>query len=121
MKNEYESIENEIKEDLEKVVSEFFKQFLNKFDNFSNQMNIAQVLLKAYQYRYDKFKQKFSNVNDVIASNYEDQKEFLTKVEKLEIIDAKLTQVEVKLHNLAIRVDSVDKQLESKSIDIINK
>jgi hypothetical protein len=112
MENRHEKIEGEIKENLEKIISIYFKEFLNKFDNFNNQMKIVEVLIKAYQYRYDKMKQKFNNINDVIALNYEDQKENLMKLEKLNTIEAKLTQVEVKLHLLNKRIDSVDERIE---------
>lgn len=117
MDNPHEQHEKEIKENLEKIVSGYFKEFLNKFDNFNNQMKIAEVLLKGYQYRYDKFKQKFNNVNDIVASNYEDQKEFMKKTDKLDHLDAKLTQVELKLLELNRRLDIVDNRMEKKNVN----
>jgi hypothetical protein len=100
MKNDYEVLEESIKDDLEKVVGEYFKQFLNKFDNFNNQMKIADILLKVYQIRYEKLKNKYSNVNDIISGNYDDYKDFVKQVDKLDQIESKLTNVEIKLHNL---------------------
>jgi hypothetical protein len=84
------------------------------FIDFGNQLKIADMLLKAYQYRYEKLKGKFSNVNDILSTNYEFQKTLFTKLEKLDSIEAKLTKVEVKLNLLGKRIDSVDERLEKK-------
>jgi hypothetical protein len=121
LENHYENCETDIKENLEKIISVYFKEFLNKFDNFSNQLKIADVLLKTYQYRYDKLKQKFGNVNDILSANYEEQKEFFQKLEKLDTIDAKLTQVEVKLHLLTKRIETFDDRVNDKNKIIENK
>ena len=113
--------EKEIKESLEKIVSLYIKEFLNKFDNFNNQLKFADVLLKAYHYRYHKIRQKFANVGDILSSNYEEQVEFFQKLEKLERLDAKMTQVEIKLQTLNTKIgnfeENVDKITNIKKIE----
>jgi DNA repair ATPase RecN len=110
--NSYEKNEKEIKENLEKIISLYFKEFLNKFDNLNNQLKFADVLLNAYHYRYQKLRQKFGNVGDILSSNYEDQVEFFQKLEKLERLDAKMTQVEIKLQTLNKKVENFDEKVE---------
>jgi hypothetical protein len=106
--------ENDLKENLNKINSLFFKHFLNKFDNLNNQLKVADVMLNSYTFRYEKLKQKFSNINDILADNYEGQKEFYQKLEKLEMIDTKLTQVEIKMMNLFSRFERVESALSKK-------
>jgi len=109
----YENNEKEIKENLEKIISIYFKEFLNKFDNFNNQLKFADVLLNAYNYRYQKLRQKFGNVGDILSSNHEDQIEFFQKIEKLERLDALMTQVEIKLHTLNKKVENFEEKVEN--------
>lgn len=82
--------------------------------DFNNQLKIADTLLKAYQYRYDKFKIKTNTIVDIIGDNYEHQKECFQKSEKLDSVDAKLTQVEVKLHLLFKKVEALSEKIELK-------
>jgi hypothetical protein len=111
----HEKNEKEIKESLEKILSLYFKEFLNKFDNFNNQLKFADVLLNAYHYRYQKLRQKFANVGDILSSNYEDQVEFFQKLEKLERLDAKMTQVEIKLQTLNTRIEKFEENVDKIS------
>ena len=60
-----------IEKGLDNVVSGYIREFINKFDNFSNQIRIADILLKAYEYRYDKILGKVGNINDIISYNYQ--------------------------------------------------
>ncbi len=108
----YERNEKEIKENIDKIISLYFKEFLNKFDNFNNQLKFADVLLNAYHYRYAKLRQKFGNVGDILSSNYEDQVEFFQKLEKLDRLDTKMTQVEIKLHTLNKKLENFDEKVE---------
>ena len=54
IKKENEKAMQNIEKSLDNVVNGYIREFINKFDNFSNQIRIADVLLKAYEYRYDK-------------------------------------------------------------------
>jgi hypothetical protein len=114
MDNNHAKIEKEIAEDLEKVVSIYFKEFLNKFDNLSNGLKIVDVILKAYQTRYEKYREKFSSINDIISSKYEEQREILMKSEKLEVVENKLSQVEIKLQNIMERIDRLSNESNEK-------
>lgn len=77
-------------------------------------MKIADVLIKAYQYRYEKMKSKLNNVSDVFSNKYEEQKEFYQKLEKLDNLDAKLSHVEVKLYMMNKRIEEIDEKLQKK-------
>ena len=124
MENNHAKIENDIGEDLQKILSVYFKEFLNKFDNLNNGLRVVEVLLKAYQMRYDKFKEKFGNINDLIANKYEEQKDFLIKTEKLDTLDANLGRVEVKIQNIMSRLDLItnlaNEKVNVKSTQITN-
>lgn len=110
----YEKNESAMKDNFQEIVSIYFKEFLNKYDNFNSQLKVADTLLKVYQYRYDKLKGKVNNVSDAISINYEEQKDFMLKSEKLDSIDAKLTQVEVKLHLLNKKIDTITEKIDNK-------
>jgi hypothetical protein len=107
MENNHAKIEKEIGEDLEKVLSVYFKEFLNKFDNLNNGLKVVDVILKAYQTRYEKYREKFSSINDLISNKYEEQRESVIKSEKLEIVENKLNLVENKLKTIIDRLDKL--------------
>lgn len=81
--------------------------------DISNQMKIADLILKVYQYRYDKFNSKIGGIKDILAENSNESKEFQEKVEKLEKLDAKLSQVEAKIQIMNKRIDKTYFKLES--------
>jgi len=76
-------------------------------------MKIADLILKLYQYRYDKFLNKINSIEDILDSSNKDGKEFLEKIEKLEKLDAKLSQVEAKIHIISRKIDNTYIKLES--------
>ena len=88
--------------------------------DFNNQLKIADVLLKVYQYRHDKFKTKINNISDIFSSNYENYKEFFQKTEKLELMDAKLSQVEVKLNLMNNKLNKLISIVDEKCSDYEN-
>jgi len=109
--NEHINKENKIKDNLEKIVSGYFNQFLLKFDSFNDQLKIADVLLNVYKYRYLKMKNKFDVVNDIITDNTEEQKKFQEKLEKLHGLDAKLSQVEAKMQILNNIIGNIENNI----------
>jgi hypothetical protein len=122
MNKQYETTQGEIKDDIDKTVAIFFKQFLNKFDSksyikhidFNNQLKIADLLLKVYQYRYEKFKGKLNTVSDIFSTNYDETKNLILLSEKLEVLDAKISHIEGNLHLLSGRADSIYNRLINK-------
>ena len=96
-----------IEKGLDNVVSGYIREFINKFDNFSNQIRIADILLKAYEYRYDKILGKVGNVNDIISYNYQNHKNFIDKCAKLSSLENKMTTIEMKLNLINEKVDSL--------------
>lgn len=95
---ENEKAMQNIEKGLDNVVSGYIREFINKFDNFSNQIRIADILLKAYEYRYDKILGKVGNVNDIISYNYQNHKNFIDKCAKLSSLENKMTTIEMKLN-----------------------
>ena len=60
---------NNIKKNLDGVISGYLEQFTKKFETFMGQMRIADILLKTFEYRYDKIQGKIGNINDVNDDN----------------------------------------------------
>jgi hypothetical protein len=69
------------------------------------------LLLKVYQYRYEKFKGKLNTVSDIISSNYEETKNLIVLSEKLEILDAKISHIEGNLKLMALKADNIYNKL----------
>jgi hypothetical protein len=106
MENNKECMKN-IEDNLKNIINGYLEQFINKFDNFSNQIKIADILLKAYDYRYNKIIGKIDNVNDIIEFNNKNHEEFEIKCEKLPFLQTKLIDIEDRLKALNNRVDSL--------------
>ena len=88
-------------------------------------MKITDLILKVYQYRYDKFNSKIDSIREILNDNIEESKEFQEKVEKLEKLDAKMSQIEAKIQIINKRLDKTTLKLDSieKTInnnDVIN-
>lgn len=104
---ENEKAMQNIEKGLDNVVSGYIREFINKFDNFSNQIRIADILLKAYEYRYDKMLGKVGNVNDIISYNYQNHKNFIDKCAKLSSLENKMTTIEMKLNLINEKIESL--------------
>ena len=113
MENNKECMKN-IEDNLKNIINGYLEQFINKFDNFSNQIKIADILLKTYGYRYDKIKGKIDNVNDVIEFNNKNHEEFVIKCEKLPFLQTKLIDIEDRLKNLNKRLEIILKNENKK-------
>ncbi len=109
IKKENEKAMQNIEKSLDNVVNGYIREFINKFDNFSNQIRIADVLLKAYEYRYDKIQGKLGNINDITSYNYQNHKNFVDKCAKLKKLEDKMTTIEMKLNLINEKVDSMIK------------
>ena len=112
--NNYSQNQKEIKDHLEKLVFVYFKQFLNKFDHFADQLKVVDVILKIYLYRYDKMRKKYETANDVFQSNQNERQEFILKNIKLDEINSKLTNVEMKLLLISQRISKIDEKINIK-------
>ena len=66
-----------IKKNLDGVISGYLDQFTKKFETFMGQMRIADVLLKSFEYRYDKIQGKIGNINDVLSYDYQKHSIFI--------------------------------------------
>jgi len=106
--NEYVKKENNIKENLEKIIVGYFNHILLRFDSFNDQLKMADVLLNVYKYRYSKMKNKFEVINDIIEDNVEEQKKFQEKLEKLDTLDAKLSHIEAKMQILYNLINNIE-------------
>ena len=88
---------NNIESNLGKVMTSYIDLFLNKFDNFSNQIRIAGILLNSYEYRYNKIKGKLDNIKDISENDEKIHNEFINKCSKLASLQQKMTSIEQKL------------------------
>ncbi len=76
-------------------------------------MKIAELILKVYQYRYNKFNNKIYSIKDILQDNIEETKEFQEKIEILEKLDAKMSQIEAKIQIINKRLDKTSLKLDS--------
>lgn len=110
--NEHDKNIEEIKENLQNVVSGYFNQFSLRFDSFNDQLKVADVLLNMYKYRYSKMKKKFELIDDINLDNIEELRVFQDKMEKMENLDAKLSHIEAKIHILNNLLVSIEQKLD---------
>ena len=104
---------------LEGVVSGYLEHFIKKFDNFASQIRIADILLKAYEYRYDKIQGKLGNINDVLSNEYQLHSNFTKNCNRLAGIEQKMSTIEQKLMIINEKVNNMmkDSGLENKIKD----
>jgi hypothetical protein len=82
--------------------------------DFNTQLKFANIALGIYQYKYQKNREKLKIIDDVILENYEEQQKFMEKFEKLDKLDAKLSQIEAKLHIVNKKMDNIEGKVEEK-------
>ena len=82
---------------LDGVISGYLEHFTKKFENFMGQMRIADVLLKGFEYRYDKIQGKIGNINDVLLYDYQKHNIFTQRCSDLAGLEAKMSTIEQKL------------------------
>ncbi len=96
-----------IKKNLDGVISGYLEQFTNKFETFMGQMRIADVLLKAFEYRYDKIQGKIGNINDVLSYDYEKHLTFNQRCSSLVGLEEKMSTIEQKLGLIEQKIDGL--------------
>ena len=71
------------------------------------QMRIADVLLKAFEYRYDKIQGKIGNINDVLSYDYQKHSVFNQRCSDLAGLEVKMSTIEQKLGLIEQKIDSL--------------
>ena len=103
-----------IKNNLDGVISGYLAQFTNKFETFMGQMRIADVLLKAFEYRYDKIQGKIGNINDVLSYDYQKHCIFNQRCSDLAGLEVKVSTIEQKLGLIEEKIDSLIEMQKKK-------
>ena len=98
---------NNIKKNLDGVISGYLEQFTKKFETFTGQMRIADVLLKTFEYRYDKIQGKIGNVNDVLSYDYQKHSIFNQRCRDLAGLEVKMSTIEQKLGFIEEKIDTL--------------
>ena len=106
-----------IKKNLDGVISGYLEQFTKKFDTFMGQMRIADVLLKAFEYRYDKIQGKIGNINDVLSYDYQKHSIFNQRCSDLAGLEVKMSTIEQKLGLIEQKIDSLIEMTQKKKIE----
>ena len=106
-----------IKKKLDGVISGYLEQFTKKFDTFMGQMRIADVLLKAFEYRYDKIQGKIGNINDVLSYDYQKHSIFNQRCSDLAGLEVKMSTIEQKLGLIEQKIDSLIEMTQKKKIE----
>lgn len=124
--NYYGRLKKKMDKNLENIFMNYFKMYLNKFDNFNNQLYLASIALEAYTNRINKVSSKINILNDFFKSGNEHKKKFLEKFDKLNKIDSKLSKLEICTQSLVSRIADFEKKvsninLSDKSVDNFNQ
>ena len=98
---------NNIKKNLDGVISGYLEQFTKKFETFTGQMRIADVLLKTFEYRYDKIQGKIGNINDVLSYDYQKHSIFNQRCRDLAGLEVKMSTIEQKLGFIEEKIDTL--------------
>ena len=106
-----------IKKNLDGVISGYLEQFGKKFETFMGQMRIADILLKGFEYRYDKIQGKIGNINDVLAYDFQKHSIFNNKISKLAGLEVKMSSIEQKLGIIEEKIDSLLEMSQNKKED----
>jgi len=112
---------NNIKKNLDGVISGYLEQFTKKFETFMGQMRIADVLLKTFEYRYDKIQGKIGNINDVLSYDYQKHSIFNQRCSDLAGLVIKMSTIEQKLGLIEEKIDGLLEMTQKKNLEIKNK
>ena len=112
---------NNIKKNLDGVISGYLEQFTKKFETFMGQMRIADVLLKTFEYRYDKIQGKIGNINDVLSYDYQKHSIFNQRCSDLAGLEIKMSTIEQKLVLIEEKIDGLLEMTQKKNLEIKNK
>ena len=117
---------NNIKKNLDGVISGYLDQFTKKFENFIGQMKIADILLKTFEYRYDKIQGKIGNINDVLTYDYQKHSIFNQRCKDLAGLEVKMSTIEQKLGLIEEKIDGLleiteKKKEENKNNEVATK
>ena len=96
-----------IKKNLDGVISGYLEQFTKKFETFMGQMRIADILLKSFEYRYDKIQGKNGNMNDVLSYDYQKHSIFNQRCSDLAGLEVKMSTIEQKLGLIEQKIDGL--------------
>ena len=110
-----------IKKNLDGVISGYLEQFTKKFETFMGQMRIADVLLKSFEYRYDKIQGKIGNINDVLSYDYQKHSIFNQRCSDLAGLEVKMSTIEQKLGLIEQKIDGLIEMTQKKKLEAINE
>ena len=106
---------NNIKKNLDGVISGYLEQFTKKFETFMGQMRIADILLKTFEYRYDKIQGKIGNINDVLSYDYQKHSVFNQRCQNLAGLEVKMSTIEQKLGLIEEKIDGLLDMVQKKN------
>ena len=106
-----------IKKNLDGVISGYLEQFTKKFETFMGQMRIADVLLKSFEYRYDKIQGKIGNINDVLSYDYQKHSIFNQRCSNLAGLEVKMSTIEQKLGLIEQKIDGLIEMTQKKKLE----
>ena len=101
---------NNIKKNLDGVISGYLEQFTKKFETFMGQMRIAE-------YRYDKIQGKIGNINDVLSYDYQKHSVFNQRCQNLAGLEVKMSTIEQKLGLIEEKIDGLLEMTQKKNAE----
>ena len=106
-----------ITKNLDGVISGYLEQFTKKFETFMGQMRIADILLKSFEYRYDKIQGKIGNINDVLSYDYQKHSIFNQRCSDLAGLEVKMSTIEQKLGLIEQKIDGLIDLTQKKKLE----
>ena len=106
-----------ITKNLDGVISGYLEQFTKKFETFMGQMRIADILLKSFEYRYDKIQGKIGNINDVLSYDYQKHSIFNQRCSDLAGLEVKMSTIEQKLGLIEQKIDGLIDLIQKRKLE----
>ena len=104
-------INNKIKQNVDNIISDFLEVYLNKFDEFSDKMQLAQLVLEIYYEKISNVSKKLNIVDSHFKDKLESQEKFFVEFNKLNKVDSKLSKLEINTKMLISRIADFQKKL----------
>lgn len=102
---------NEINE----LINKYIESFLDKFDKFSKQAELAEILLSSYKLRYDRINQKIHMTNDFLDMERKRRDVTDTNYDRIIKLEARISNLEIKSKQLLEKI----KNLHLKNTNIV--
>lgn len=100
--------------EINNLLDKYIESFLDKFDKFSKQAELAEILLCSYKLRYEKINQKIQMVGDYLEKEKQRRELIDNNFDRLIKLEAKLSRLEVLSKQLLERIKLIYSKQNAK-------